>query len=187
MPEQPTGEALTELLQQFRWFQKLDEHEARQAEDDISSQQLKAGDILFNQGEPGDSMYMVLDGVIEVRVQLPNGRSHTLSRLEPGAIFGEMSLLLGKPRNATAIAVTDAEICCITHFDFNESLEEGERWAGKFLMSMSRSLAERLSNVDTELQEMLVREDARAAPATPEVKTDELERLRARLLTDWNF
>lgn len=172
------------LLQQFRWFQKLDEEEAQQAADDISSITLKKGQELFKQGEPGDSMYMVLSGSIEIRVGLGNGSTHTLNTLEAGSIFGEMSFLLGEPRHAGAVAVTDAEVCCITHGDFEESLQAGEAWAQKFLMSMTRSLAKRLTLVDRDLVR-LVRQEQEKPVA--EVRTDELERLRTRLLSDWNF
>lgn len=173
-----------ELLHQFRWFQKLDEEEAQQAADDISAQSVKKGEVLFKQGEPGNSMFMVLSGTLDIRVSLPNGQSHTLSTLEAGSIFGEMSLLLEQPRNATAVAVTDAEVCCISHADFIESLEEDETWARKFLMSIARSLAKRISVLDADLVRMVGQEQAKPAP---EARTDELERLRTRLLTDWNF
>jgi CRP-like cAMP-binding protein len=171
-----------ELLSQFRWFQNLTEEEAGHAADDVTSRRLKAGEVLFRQGDPGDSMFMVLSGTLETQVQLPSGRVHTLSTLEKGAIFGETSLLLEQPRRATAVAKTDAELCCITHADFVESLQQGEAWAGKFLMSMCRSLARRLCSVDADLVGMIAREEARSAP-----KADELDQLRTRLLTEWNF
>lgn len=171
-----------ELLQQFRWFQNLTEEEAEHAADDVSSRRLKAGEVLFRQGDAGASMFMVLSGTLETQVRMPSGRVHTLSTLEQGSIFGETSLLLEQPRRATCVAKTDAEVCCITHADFEESLRQGEAWAGKFLMSMCRSLARRVCAVDADLVGMIEREEERATP-----RADELDQLRTRLLTDWNF
>ena len=184
MKQTAVGEVDRELLKQFGWFQQLEGNEAQQAADDISGVSLKAGQVLVREGEPGDSMFVVLSGSIQISVTLAGGKEHPLSRLEPGAIFGETGLLLEQPRRATATAITEAELCCIRHADFEESLAAGEAWAGKFLMSMCRSLARRLSTMDESLVKML---DEGPAKPVAEVRTDELERLRTRLLSDWNF
>lgn len=64
------------------------------------------GEVLFNEGDPGDSMYIVVVGVLKV-VVLRNNTEHTIAQITPGQVFGEMSMLTGEPRTATIRAATD--------------------------------------------------------------------------------
>jgi Cyclic nucleotide-binding domain len=66
---------------------------------------LKAGDVLAREGEPGDALFLLLDGILDVRVE---GRS--LGDLGPGAVVGEHAVLANSPRTATLIARTALRI-----------------------------------------------------------------------------
>ncbi len=63
-----------------------------------------ADDLLIAQGTPGDALYLILEGSARVVLHLPDGADHTVGRLGPGDIAGEMSLLTREPRNADVIA-----------------------------------------------------------------------------------
>lgn len=66
---------------------------------------LEPGDVLATQGEPGDSLFLVLDGVLDVSV---DGRA--LGDLGPGAVLGERAILESSPRTATLTAITRVKI-----------------------------------------------------------------------------
>lgn len=66
---------------------------------------LRAGDVLAAQGEPGDSLYLVLDGVVQVSVD-----DRSLGDLGPGAVLGERAVLEGSTRTATVKAVTAVKV-----------------------------------------------------------------------------
>jgi hypothetical protein len=66
---------------------------------------LKAGDVLARQGDPGDSLYLVLDGVLEVSVG-----DRKLGDLGPGAVVGERAILESSPRTATLTALTAVKV-----------------------------------------------------------------------------
>jgi CRP/FNR family cyclic AMP-dependent transcriptional regulator len=70
------------------------------------------GAVLFRQGDPGDEMFVVAQG--RIRLTIGRGGNETeVNVLGPGEFFGELSLLTGEPRSATAIAVDDSTLLAI--------------------------------------------------------------------------
>jgi predicted acylesterase/phospholipase RssA/CRP-like cAMP-binding protein len=84
------------------------------ADPEIRLVELKAGQILFSQGDPADFMYLLVAGALGVRVQHDDGTETVIDKLAPGAIVGEMALLSGQPRSATVYALVDAGLMCLT-------------------------------------------------------------------------
>lgn len=84
---------------------------ARLADDDLSALASRGrvhtyppGAIIFREGDPGDSLHIVISGRVRIAVLSPSGEEATLALLGPGESCGELSLLDGKPRSASAIA-----------------------------------------------------------------------------------
>jgi CRP-like cAMP-binding protein len=102
---------------------------------------IDAGQAVVERGDPGDAMYIMLDGAAEVDV---GGRFH---RLERGDFFGEMAVLAGKPREATVKAVERVEALRIPADDFQAFLNDNPRVA----VGMLQSLVERLREVQDRL------------------------------------
>jgi CRP/FNR family transcriptional regulator, cyclic AMP receptor protein len=67
---------------------------------------LPAGDIVFTEGDPGDAMYVVIQGLVQVYRDTTSGRL-VLAKIRPGEFFGEMALIGNTPRTATAVALSD--------------------------------------------------------------------------------
>lgn len=67
--------------------------------------ELDEGEVLFNQGDPGDSVYLLVAGVLGVRQRHADGRETIIDKLAPGAIVGELAPLSGQERSATVFAV----------------------------------------------------------------------------------
>lgn len=76
-------------------------------------------EVLFHEGDPGDSIHLVVQGHIGLRVNTPLGDTAMLRVLGPGGFVGELALLDAAPRSATAIAIDRTETLSIhrTHFD----------------------------------------------------------------------
>ena len=66
--------------------------------------------VILRQGDPGDSLYMLTSGRVRAFVKNAQGKQTPLADLAEGAFFGEMSILTGKPRSASIVAVTDCEL-----------------------------------------------------------------------------
>lgn len=86
---------------------------------------LAAGEVLFEQGTMGDSIYIVSQGEIELVRELESGAEELLKTALPGDYFGEMGPLFALPRSATARAGTDATVVGYTVQAFREMLGAG--------------------------------------------------------------
>ncbi len=104
-PEPPRPEILLDAIDLFRPF--TGEERAALAET-MAERALPAGATVVRQGEEGSSLYLLAEGVLDVRIARPDGGERQVDRLFPGAVFGEMSLLTGQPRSATVRAETAA-------------------------------------------------------------------------------
>ena len=68
------------------------------------------GSIIFHQGDPGTTLYLIETGEVKLTVTAQSGKEVTLALLGPGAFFGELSLLDGGPRSANAVARVDCTL-----------------------------------------------------------------------------
>lgn len=88
------------------------------AERGVSEEEYGPGDVIFREGEPGDRMYAVMDGEVEVFHEEPDGRVLVIATLEHGQYFGEMALLSSAPRVASARAVGRVRVAAVGREDF---------------------------------------------------------------------
>jgi CRP-like cAMP-binding protein len=72
-----------------------------------------AGATVFLQGDEGDALYRVIEGLIEISVVAPNGRKLSLNLMRPGDVFGEIALLDNGARTTSAIAVESCKLARI--------------------------------------------------------------------------
>lgn len=80
---------------------------------------LEPGQVLFERGDPGDSMYLVVDGVLDVVIARDDGDEWVIDQLAAGEILGEMALLSGQPRSAMVRAVQATELHRLSKYDFD--------------------------------------------------------------------
>lgn len=78
---------------------------------------LNAGEILFEQGDEGDTLYAIISGAVEFSVLARDGRKLSLDMMRPGALFGEITLFDPGLRTATATATEPTRVCRIRHSD----------------------------------------------------------------------
>lgn len=126
--------------------------------------ELKVGEILFRVGEKGDAMYVIQKGIVEIRIPIQGQQKEiTVSVLQEGEFFGELSIVDGLPRTATAVAVEHAHLLEMRRNDFIDFLMERPAVAismvsiiGKRLRATNelvQSLASK--NVNEEMDEQL--------------------------------
>jgi CRP-like cAMP-binding protein len=85
--------------------------------------QLRAGEVLFKEGDPGDEMYLIRAGKIKIVKDL-EGSKKTLAVIGEGEFFGEMALLDKSPRSAAAIAESDAKLIIVDRDAFLSSVNK---------------------------------------------------------------
>jgi len=101
-------------LQSLSLFINLKESELEFLAQHLSVHSLDKGSIIVKQGEKGDSMFILAEGLLEVLIDQPDGTQLKVADLAPGIFFGEKSLLTGEPRSATVVCVAESEVCEIT-------------------------------------------------------------------------
>jgi CRP-like cAMP-binding protein len=100
---------------------------------------LAPGDVVFTEGDPGDEMYGVIEGEIELRVG-----DRVIGSLGVDDVFGEMALVDSVPRSATAVAVTDAQLAVIDRHRFLFLVQE----TPMFALSVMSAMADRFRQRD---------------------------------------
>lgn len=116
----------------------------------IYGRDFPAGTVVFEEGDPGSRMYVIQSG--EVRVLKRVGvREIELARLGPGEAFGEMALLEGQPRSATAIVVSAARILEIDQAAFDDLI----RGNGEIALRLLRRLSARLREANRQIRNFL--------------------------------
>jgi CRP-like cAMP-binding protein len=99
-----------EVLAQSGLFQGLSEDAVEPVASRLETLSLPRGRVIFNEGEPGDSLYIVISGKIKLSRRSPDGRENVLAVMGPSDQFGELSVFDPGPRTATATTVTDVKL-----------------------------------------------------------------------------
>ncbi|MBK6664381.1 MAG: Crp/Fnr family transcriptional regulator [Thermoflexaceae bacterium] len=99
-----------------------------------------SGTTIFREGEPGDSMHVIVEGRVSVSVSNGAGGEATIASVGPGDCVGELSLLDGRPRSAAAIAATATKTMVVTRDSFVEWLAERPPAALALLETLSLRL-----------------------------------------------
>jgi CRP-like cAMP-binding protein len=142
-----------------------------------------SGSTIFVEDEPGDALYAVLRGQVEMRCRDRWGHEQTLATLEPGALLGEIALLTDEPRSATAVTVTEATVLRLAHETFTPLLRQGDGAGHQILYNLARGVACRLGEVNRRLMRLLA--DQSLLKVAP--REDELDELKRKLFTEWKF
>ena len=100
-----------------------------------------AGQQIFAEGQPGDVMYVVKEGEVDITVH-----DKLVETVRPGGILGEMALLDHNPRSATAVARTDCQLVPINEARFQFLVQQ----TPYFAIEVMRVLANRLRHMDAQ-------------------------------------
>lgn len=103
----------------------------------LRRRRLAAGECLFKEGDPGDYAYIVEEGEIEIVRQIGEERL-ILGTLKPGSIFGEISILDGRRRSASAIASQDSLLTLVTRDQVEERLQSADPIVQMLLLVVTR-------------------------------------------------
>ena len=103
----------------------------------------KKGVELFHEGDAGDSLLVVLEGQVEV-----TKRQASLARLDAGSVLGEMSLLDGDTRSATATALSDVKFLTISNERFQKLLAKDNVAALKIVHNLAQVMSKRLALIN---------------------------------------
>ncbi len=98
------------------------------------------GSFVFFQADPADAVYLVWRGVIAIRLENPDGRELVINEMGMGDCFGELSILTGGLRSASAEAVVESEVLLIPGLAFKNALDNEPLLASRLLEVTARRL-----------------------------------------------
>jgi len=131
-----------DLLAEVPLFKLLDDDARAILAERLERIQAPAGKTLFSRGDPGDALYVVISGEIEMFFKNDTGERIVLEKATAGDFFGEISLLDGGPRTATAVATSDIEALVVDRGDLAEFLGLHPESAMALLTAMGQRLRE---------------------------------------------
>jgi len=114
------GSTRTEILAEVPLFALLDEQERATLAERIDLLNAAKGTMLFQRGDPGDSLYIVKSGEVQIFFKNDTGHKIVLETAGAGAFFGEISLLDGGSRTASALVTEDLEALVVDRGDLDE-------------------------------------------------------------------
>jgi signal transduction histidine kinase len=95
---------------------------------------------IFKEGDPGDGIFFVKDGLVQIQAVVGHGDLKVLSRISPGELFGEMAVMDNQPRSASAVAEEPTTVYFIGRTELEELLDRMPQLAG----AMAREIIRRL-------------------------------------------
>jgi CRP/FNR family cyclic AMP-dependent transcriptional regulator len=126
------------FLSNISLFQQLDDDERSVLAASMLERSVNVGDVLFKAGDPGDSMFIVHTGSVELYVKDKAGQKIVLHVAAPGEFFGELSLLDGGSRTATGCATEQGELWVLDQEDLQQLFRKRPDAALDMLAAMGR-------------------------------------------------
>jgi glycine/D-amino acid oxidase-like deaminating enzyme len=150
---EPTSGIRAESLLAFDAFKKFSLQELRHVLRLTRRWDLPENTIIFTEGSPGGTCFVVVDGAVDVSINA-RGQQQLLATLNPGSIFGQMSLIDNEPRSATCSVRANATLLEIEREPCERLLRSGSATALKFLATLNEGLVLALRGADLRLMQL---------------------------------
>ena len=154
------------MLASFAAFRDFTEPELAMLVRSLRRLDLAAGTLLFAEGDPGGTCFVVLRGTIDVSVKV-RGQPQLLAQLGPGSIFGQASLIEGEPRTASCSTREPTLLAEIDRIACERLLDDGSPMALKLLAALNAGLVEALRSADRQLMRLEAERDGSPEGAAP--------------------
>jgi CRP-like cAMP-binding protein len=176
---------LVESLSRIPFFAGLDVPALERVAAGTRLRRFRRGEIIFHAGDPGDALFIIVSGEVKIALPSEEGDEAFLATLGPGDVFGELAVLDGAPRSATASALLATEAVILPRDKFRELIATEPAARDTLLASLAGELRRLTTHVEElhfldmtgRLAARLVRLAREAGPAA----ADGSIRLRATL------
>ena len=121
-------------------FSALDESASRRLRELMVSQDLKKGEVLFEEGSAGDRLFILISGKIKLVHSAEDGRESVFMVLGTGDMFGELSVFDPGPRSSTAIAVTNSKVLGLSNANLHPWLAQHPEVSHSLLQALANRL-----------------------------------------------
>jgi CRP/FNR family cyclic AMP-dependent transcriptional regulator len=161
-------------------FRGCDESTLSQLAGRLRQRRFRRNEVIFHQGDPGDSLHIVDEGAVKITLPSPDGEEAIIATLRPGDFFGELALLDGAPRSATAVSLEVTTTLALQRDAFMELLDADRGLRDALLAGLTHELRRVTGHVEElhfldlagRLAMRLARLAADADPGSDQVRLD---------------
>ncbi len=122
----------------------------------LDEKEMKTGTTVFIENMPGECLYLIQKGGVKITKMLAEGDEQVLVDLEAGEVFGEMAILDGAPRSATARVTQDAHLLRIGRVEFEALCGKSPQVGLKLMRNIIRVFCRRIRENNEEYREMVL-------------------------------
>ena len=140
-----------EVLQKSRLFENLLPDELEMLSELSQMKDLKSGDIVFHEGDVGNSLYVIVSGEIEVLRKDPEGKLKAIAAMKESEFFGEMSLIDKELRSASVRAKSDTTLLVLTNENLHSFAKVFKNGFTMVVINIARVMSARLRETNAKL------------------------------------
>lgn len=141
--------ATTQMFRDFEW------HDIEALSGYMQAYEASSGSTLFREGEKGTYLCLIIKGKVDIYKADHNDRKKIVATIGSGKTLGEMAIIDGEPRSATAIVAEPTTLTILTEASFLRIVSEKPTLATKILLKMARLLSQRLRQTSGRLVDYL--------------------------------
>jgi len=135
---------MTEFLKKSEIFSGLEDDEFNLILKYFNSKDIEKNGVVFEFGEQGDELFIVVEGIISGTITLQSGRERVIEEFRPGDFFGEASLFEKLPRTSTCRALEESVLLSINEKDFSRFINDHPKMSIKFMLQLLNLTTQRL-------------------------------------------
>jgi CRP-like cAMP-binding protein len=150
-----TAKKRSKILEKTQWSDDFERRQIETLAGHMDCYRVPKGTIIFEESANQAHMCLVIEGQIQVMKSDASGSERVLSTLEIGETLGEMSLIDGEPRSASAVAASDTLLMVMTRSQFSDLCDSDPPLGLLLLMRLSKLLCQRLRETSRRLTELL--------------------------------
>jgi GNAT superfamily N-acetyltransferase len=144
------GQTIADIARSVSIFQYLGDYEIARIQAICRERHYDAGEVLFRAGDPSKDLYIVLAGKVAVVSGVES--QHELAEIQAGECFGEMALIDGEPRSATAVCKEACALLIITYGDFHNLMNQQPELGKTVMRNLACTLSRRLRIADSNFE-----------------------------------
>jgi CRP/FNR family cyclic AMP-dependent transcriptional regulator len=133
----PSREETAALLARTEVFADLSQRELDEVAQVAVPRSWQRGEVIFREGDPGDTCYLIKDGAVILTREHQDGRMIALAELRTGGMFGELAMFRGETRSATAEAIEDTTAVALLAPDLQRLVRRNPEIASKLLAALA--------------------------------------------------
>ena len=140
--------AFEETLARTPFFAGLEESDLERVAAGTRTRRFRRGEVIFHAGDPGDALFIIVSGEVKISLPSDEGDEAILATLHDGDAFGELALLDGAPRSATAAALVPTETVVLPRDRFRELIATSPAVRDVLLASLAGELRRLTTHVE---------------------------------------